>query len=282
MTSQMPHPTDLLESYALGALEPEETAQVSRHIEECPACQQRLRDIDRTLGLLATLAPETPPPEGAEDRLFARIAELRQAGPSVRRATPTPAPWTTESRTPMTVAAWRRLRSDGGVRRTLYGLATLAAALLVIVGLLAGQLHAAQTNNSALEEQVAQQQQALRVLNSPNAVVRHLVATDRSAGGATGTMVMDPAKKDGVFVVSQLPQLPSSKAYELWLVQSSPGSSHGEAIPTGVFSVDGSGQAIVSFSTQITASQLSNAGVSVEVAGGATHPDSPMIMLIAG
>jgi anti-sigma factor RsiW len=277
----MTHPTDLLESYALGALEPNEAADVARHVQECATCQQRLRDIDRTLGLLATLAPETSPPDGAEDRLFARIAELRQSSPFERRPTPASLSTLTESRQAIDPIARLRRLPGLGARRAVYGLAALAAVLLLAVGLLAGQLHAAQTTNATLTAQLAQQQRAMSVLSSPNAVVRHLVATDTMARGATGTMVMDPAKKDGVFIVSQLPQLPSGKTYEFWLVQASPGSSEGEAIPTGTFEVDSTGQALVAFNTDISVSQLSNAGVSVEAAGGARHPDSPMIMLIA-
>lgn len=275
----MTHPSDQLESYALGALGPDEAARLARHVQGCATCQQRLREIDRTLGLLATLAPEALPPAGAEDRLFARIAELRQSTPFAKHLASAP----TVSMSPRSSATARlRQLPDSWARRAFYGVALLAALLLITVGILAGQLHAAQTANAALAAQLTQQQRTPSVLNSPGTVVRHLVATDKAAGGATGTMVMDPTNKDGVFLVSQLPQLPPEKTYEFWLVQTSPGSAEGETIPTSIFSVDATGQALVAFNTEVAAARLSNAGVSVEAAGGAAHPDSPMIMLIAG
>lgn len=283
------HPTDQLESYALGALSPDEMLTVAGHVERCPVCQERLHELDGTLGLLAALAPDMSPPDGAEDRLFARIAQLRadtsrRAAPSEQMSAPeaaVPQVTATPVRPIGTISSRSRQVSYARMRRAVYGLVAVAASLLIVVGILSARLSTAQTVNAELTQRNAQQQQALGIMVSPGAVVRHLVATEPTAGGATGTMAMDPASKNGVFVVSRLPQLPPGKIYEFWLVRSHAGTSEGEAIPTGTFGVDGTGAAVYAFSSTFAADQLGNAGVSVEPAGGATHPDSPMIMLIA-
>jgi anti-sigma-K factor RskA len=72
---------DDLATYALGALTADEAADLSRHIEDCDACQARLRWLQPAIDVLpAAVAQRTPP-----DRLRASImdvveSEAKQAG----------------------------------------------------------------------------------------------------------------------------------------------------------------------------------------------------------
>ena len=72
-----PHVDDLVAAYTLGALEPDERAQVERHSRGCARCARLIaadRDAVALLGLLAP--PATPPPE-ARAALLARVARAQ-------------------------------------------------------------------------------------------------------------------------------------------------------------------------------------------------------------
>jgi len=73
------HVDDLVAAYALGALEPEETAVVDAHIRGCAACERDLVDAQSVAGMLSFLAPSRVPPVDSKAALFARVAQAQQA-----------------------------------------------------------------------------------------------------------------------------------------------------------------------------------------------------------
>ena len=62
---------DLIEGYALGALEPDEWLLVSETIDRCPALAERLREYDEAVGLLGMAATPVEPDRGLWGRLDA-------------------------------------------------------------------------------------------------------------------------------------------------------------------------------------------------------------------
>jgi anti-sigma-K factor RskA len=69
----VPHVDDLLDAYALGALEPEEVDRVERHLEICAGCQSMLEPSRRAADeLLIAVTPVAVPP-GLRDRMLARV-----------------------------------------------------------------------------------------------------------------------------------------------------------------------------------------------------------------
>ncbi len=95
------HPLDqetareLLPSYALGALSPEDAEALQELLADWPEGRRELRDLIETASTLPLLAPETAPPLGLESRIIAAARNERgDAGPPRRRK---PAP------------VWRRL-----------------------------------------------------------------------------------------------------------------------------------------------------------------------------
>ena len=102
------HVIDDLELYAVGALEPAETARVAAHLGSCPGCQLAAEDLDRIVSTLpGTLPAREPVPE-----LRARILSSARAEILVR---------------PRRETAW----SFRPTRRWLVG--ALAAAVLLLL-----------------------------------------------------------------------------------------------------------------------------------------------------
>ena len=294
------HPTELLEDYALGLLPTEAEDRLIEHLSECQQCQQALGALEETLSLVAYTAPVTAPPLEAEDRLFARIAELRQnerreiatapataEATSVRPSRTLPVPRAADRRAqpvqraraaevvPFARSLPRRLAAS----RTLLAVAALAALLLLTVGVLGTQLQQAQAREATLAAQVREQEHALAIVSAPDAVTRSLTPTTAALGGASGTMVMDPAHGQGVLVLAHLPPAPAGKTYEFWLVQGAGGTE--TTIPTGTFAARADGSARLIFGASQPLSELRDAGISLEPAGGVAHPDSPMLMLLS-
>lgn len=70
------HIKDLLEAYALGALEPHEQKIVEQHLAGCADCRQLAREFEHTASLLPqALAAVSPlrPPESLKERLLQTV-----------------------------------------------------------------------------------------------------------------------------------------------------------------------------------------------------------------
>lgn len=290
------HPNDLLEDYALHLLPATVEQSVAEHLAGCADCRQRVDSLERALGLLALAAPHALPPEDAEERLLQRVNALRRAevsslGPAVARrqqrqaAGPRelshPPRWLSMASSPARGAATRsgeRRRS-----RVMVGLLAVAAALALAVGLLGAQTASLRHRNAVLQAKASAQETALAIVAAPGALVRQLAPAQQAAKGAIGAMAMDPSSGRGVLLISSLPVLPKGKTYEFWIVQqqTSPSGETETVHPITTFTAASGEVARVAFSVQLPSSQIVNAGISIEPAGGVAHPDSPMIMLFA-
>ena len=72
---------DLIEGFAVGALEQDEMLQVARHIGECPAEQEQLLRLEETVGLLGLTVAPIDPPHAIWDRLEATTVPTPIRGP---------------------------------------------------------------------------------------------------------------------------------------------------------------------------------------------------------
>lgn len=52
-------------AYALGALSEQESAEFTRHLAQCPACYQEVRELQETAARLALAVAEVPRPDCA-------------------------------------------------------------------------------------------------------------------------------------------------------------------------------------------------------------------------
>jgi hypothetical protein len=74
------HPN--LIAFALGGLEPEEAAEVRRHLSSCLSCQKELREVEQVnRALQAAPSPSADPPAYLKDEVLARVRAEERSFP---------------------------------------------------------------------------------------------------------------------------------------------------------------------------------------------------------
>ena len=109
-----------LAAYALGALPPDDAAELERHLEGCEACRQQLRWLSPAVDVLPAAVAQRSPPERLRENLMEVVRSEAIDAPRPARAR---APW------------WRSLGAL--VMRPAAG---IAAVILVVAGIGAGYL----------------------------------------------------------------------------------------------------------------------------------------------
>lgn len=110
--------SDDLAAYLLGALEPDQAAELERHLEGCARCREEVRWLEPAVRRLPEQVERLEPPPQLRERL---LAEVRADAAAVEESQP--------------VAGWlRRLGSGSYGWRPLAGLAALALALVAFAG----------------------------------------------------------------------------------------------------------------------------------------------------
>jgi anti-sigma-K factor RskA len=187
----------LVGAYVLDAVDDLERVAFERHLASCPACATEVAELrSAAAGLSETVA--TPPPAGLRDRVLASAQATRQLPP----ATGEP---------PTAAHAVRRWQ-----RRTI-----LAAAAAVIA------IAAAATTFTLQERRVQDERQqaaeVAAVLSAPDAAV----TTADVEGGGRASVVFSESADEAVVVLSDLPEVSSEQAYQLWLVEGDEARSAG-------------------------------------------------------
>jgi anti-sigma-K factor RskA len=76
--SENKHPIDELAAYALGVLDHDEAAVVSRHLADCELCRAELGEFEAVVDSLALAASPASPDPGLKTRLMAQIRKKRK------------------------------------------------------------------------------------------------------------------------------------------------------------------------------------------------------------
>lgn len=234
-TNNGTHPYDLLEAFALDALEAGEEQTVLEHIEDCPECASLIDDHLLTAMALAFTVPPQAPPE----RLRARLLT------SVELSHPEPQRASVSQRRPS--QGWTGAYSALGRRwARLLAPVTAVAAVAVIAVVIAlnvqisGQMDEMKAENNLLREEmgqteaaaaaqlalasdaVAQMQGNLQLLQNTLAQPgnRSMAMNPMQPDGqARGVMVVSGDGSMGVIMASDLEPLEGDSAYHVWLMQ---------------------------------------------------------------
>jgi anti-sigma-K factor RskA len=251
------HVNDLLDLYALGALEPAEMLEVERHLEVCVTCRATLEESTFVVEQLAWAAEQQMPPPELQIKVRRRIESLQRAG---RIEEPRPAR-----------RSWRD-RFFGRGPRPLQGLAL--AGLFMIV-LLAGWNLRLQRSLDELTTQVSAQRQAQTALLGSDARVITM-SPQPAAPEARGNLVLNPSGKDAYLVASGLPRLPGDKAYQFWLAEGDARTS------AAVFRPDKQGSASFFVHAPKPLSSYTGCGITIEPASGSPSPTGDRVLRAAG
>ena len=235
MSGTMPELThdeieELLGAYALDALEPEEIAEVERHLRGCIRCVIEVGQHHEVTGLLANSGGD------ASDELWNKIAQRLDA-PSTTpswdrlaaRLDPVVGPGMVTELEPTRagVVPLRATRRHRWLVRTASLAAAAAAVLAVVLGVQVNHLNHQVNALGASRQTVSAAAQA--ALENPTTRRVQLTPPPASgvAPGTTVTLVVGPSGTGYVFA-SGLAPLGSSQTYQLW------GAIGGQLISLGV------------------------------------------------
>jgi Anti-sigma-K factor rskA len=262
--STKPHiPQEDLALYAMQALAAEEQHAAQAHLDVCAYCRAALLEAMTDVAAVGMSAEQQALPEGARQRLMARIANTPQAT------------------TPRPVAA-EPVREKRG---TGFGLGWLgwaaAMAMLAVAAYLGYSNHKLQQQLSEDRGQMARlaaaadrAEELTEALTSPAAKQVTLTETKRPAQ-PVGHATYLPARGALIFVASNLRPVPENKTYELWLIP-----ANGKApMPAGLFRPDASGSASVVLPTLPQGVEAKAFGVTIEDAQGSATPTLPIVMV---
>jgi hypothetical protein len=247
----------LVGAYVLDAVSEADRASFERHLLTCEQCQQDVRGLREAAARLAEAAAVPPRPELREQTMRA-AAVIRQQPPPV----------VSEKRQFLAGRRWWHIAplAGTGARPWLARIALTAAVVLAITAAVFGlHLSSMQGRLSAAEQRDAA---IATVLGAHDATK----LTAKVTTGGMATVVMSHRERALVFVASGLTSLPSTQAYELWLMS-----------PTGVTSAGMLPPARRGMSGPMVVYKLApgeQLALTVEPATGARHPTSVPVVLV--
>ncbi|RFS82862.1 anti-sigma factor [Actinomadura spongiicola] len=232
-------------AYAMDAIgDTEERRRFESHLARCETCATEVHEFRATTARLGLAAAEPPPP-GLRDRVLADIRHVRQLPPVTAR--PSPAPERPKGRP----RRWRRAATAA-----LVGAACLVTAVSVTQAIRERQrVDRAEETSRAVAS----------VLSAPDA----RSATGLARGGGTITIIASGAAGRVVVTTSGLRALPSSKTYQLWLVNDSGPRS------AGLLPADRTRPVVAG-----TWRPSDRVGVTIEPAGGSVRPTTTPLVLL--
>lgn len=238
--------TELLDAYAIGAVEAGESQAIGDHIADCLRCWGELNKAQRTAALIALSVPIQEAPPRLEQRIMADARRDKGQRPEPRAAGP----------------FWRRLRWQ----TASMGLAAVSVGALAFAGFLQWQVNDVRDDKSALATQVDQQRQVLAIVSAADA--QKLPMSKRSLqGDASVSYTWSSTVHMGFLSCQNLPAPEAGQVYEVWF--QTDGTSH----PAGSFVPD-NGSCALTMDLSWLDSRPDGIGLTVEPAPGATGQHS--------
>jgi anti-sigma-K factor RskA len=263
--------TEDLALYALDALTGEDRAKIEKHLAGCPACRLELEQLrgDGAMLALSTLGPK--PPQRARQRLLDAVAKQPRIPAKVEDAARIAHPFARSAK--------------GSERRSWWGVLGWAAAAAVIVFAAAlwkenAALKQTLVSASAQATQSARELEDIRRIAAPiiepDAQVVTVVAL-RTQPQPQGKAFYLRNRGSLVFLATNMPPLPPSKAYELWLIP-----TQGAPIAAGVFKPDAHGRGSIINPPLPPGALAKTFAITVENEAGSPVPTTPVVMVGAG
>jgi len=236
-------------AYAMDAISAPDRARFERHLAGCEECGQEIASLQEATARLGA-ASAAVPPAGLKERVMAAAAATRQQPPAASEEDPG------RARPGLRSLAWPTWR----VRLALAAGAVVLAGIAVVLGIANGSMR------QQLNQAQASSQQIVAVLTARDA----RMMAGPVIGGGTATIVMSGSRDALVFTAADLPALPASRGYELWLI--GPAGDR----PVGMLPVGGNGM-----TGPVIASGLRRGDhlvLTAEPAGGTSQPTAPMML----
>lgn len=242
------HITDQLAAYALNILDANEAAEVGAHLETCPVCQQELQTYQELVGLMATAVPLATPPPNLKQRLMQEIHQKKRGETAVPPQSPPPITQPTPAKT----SWWQTVRDWFQQRPVLQPVLLLLVALLLV-------------SNFQLRQRLAE-------ADRPAGFGTVTLTGSAETEAATGIIIISANGLQGTLVVQDLPILPETQAYQLWLIKD------GHPTSGGVFNVNENGYRAVWVVSEDPLASYTDFDITLEPAGGSAYPTGRTVL----
>ena len=242
---------ELASAYALGALDPGDRERFEAHLAGCAECQAEVRSFRPVVDALAHTVDSQQP----SAQLRARVLSVGSTRPAKGSRAATVLPWflataaaiALAALTPYTVQLRNRTRE-------------LAAAVRDLSARLADT-----------DRQLVAARVEVSLLAAPD--VRRVDLRGQSAAPQAGARAYYSRSRGVYFVASDLPQVPSDKAYQLWFVTPS------GPVSVSVFRPDDRGRAELIADVPPGMPDPNVLAVTLEPAGGVPAPTGSMYLV---
>jgi anti-sigma-K factor RskA len=249
-----------VDAYVDGSLPPAARREIEQHAALCPPCSRLLRELQEAAAVVWLSVPQVEPPSALRTRVLAA------AGAVVASPSPRAANWADLLR-----PRWRWTGAQAAA--ALSGLCLLGIlALGGWVWQLNGEVERQAADNARLRDQIGRQRDALYVLMSPTLVERSLQGGD-AAPHARGRVLLDPQRRQGMLVASDLPRLEPDRTYQVWL------RGPDGVVSAGLLRIDDRGTGYAVLDPTIPLDRFETVGISLEPAGGSEQPTGPRMLL---
>jgi anti-sigma-K factor RskA len=230
-------------AYAVDALTADELAEFERHLDRCPSCAEEVSGLRETAARLA-MATAVEPPPGMRAQVLEAAGRVRQLPPAGTRVLVTGKP--------------RRLKRLRRLPRPI-AVTAMAAVIVVLAVLQVDTRH-----------QLEQAQAGNRAVASVLAAGDAQIELGSASVGGTVTAVVSRQDRAAVITAAGLPAQADAQVYQLWVVSAAGFRSAG-LLPGS----DGGATSPVLADDVKPGDQLA---ITVEPAGGATHPTTKPIV----
>ncbi|MBE9126258.1 MULTISPECIES: anti-sigma factor domain-containing protein [unclassified Coleofasciculus] len=236
---------ELLASYVLGDLTPEEVASVNQLLDSNPELATEVSYLQKTLTLIPLSLPESSPPATLGSQILQAARDSDTS--STRR---------------VSNRVWRRPKAWLGVA------GSVAASVIVGLGLYSYRLH---QELVTIRAELSQYEEAIALLRQPSNRLVSLKGTN-AIPQASGSMVVVPSSEVAVLTLQNLAPLPKDQIYRLWAV------ADGQTIYCGEFKPDSQGKVFVELPLDNIMSGNSSVVVTVEPSQGLLQPTGETVM----
>jgi anti-sigma-K factor RskA len=273
-------PDDLV-LYAMQLLPSDETAAITRHLDQCDECRAELARVHDDLAVYATSVDVKAPSAAARQRLIQQVAREKKIAPAARPQAEPHAPVAAFGRNSVFAEEIAPPRRSVGRSFLAWSGWGIAAGLAVALGFLYGdrstlrETLASQAGQiQRLNTDAANAHQLMDALTDPKAVRVSLTTSPLLKAQPVGGVTYNPEKGTLIFLASNLDPLQALKTYELWVIPAD-GSA---PIPAGTFHPDDQGNASVIMPTLPRGIAAKAFGVTIEPAGGSPTPTLPIVL----
>ncbi len=242
------HVDNLIDAYALGALEPDEVALVETHLQTCDACRALLEQVRAVSDGLLLAVPAATPPASLRASILNRIHEIHEEAASQQPARPSAqqAPGA-QNATPADSARPGRM---GRLLRSLFG----------------GDAPDIQDIQDNAADTLLRE-----LLLDPAVTIRPISATEATSHAAA-RFIGAPTRHEGIVLAQGLRPLDAAHAYQVWLLRGD------QPHPNNLFAVDRTGRGIGIVRAGEAVLGFDVLAITPEPAGGSPSPTGAIVL----